>query len=173
MIYQSKLFIETNFQLEKSYCFRLSEKIEILKDNCNLTDRVKYLSHLSKELNIFSKYNFVHGDLNQKNIKLTTSGYVVLDFEPLLSLSVKGRYLHMCTYPCICNEDLTNDVITSRTDKLSFDIFCKKKLKFKFTEKLSLKYVNELFFKTNKDYAISFEQIALNNINQVYTVSKK
>lgn len=165
VIGSSKYFISTTFQLCTDVCIRTTRKTKFIKDSLSVNDRTKLLLRLSNELALFSKNNFIHGDLNQKNIKLTKDGYVVLDFEPLLSIIKNGKKRHMCTFPYICEQDLDDDTITSRTDKLSFDIFCKKKMDHIFTEKLSIEYVNKIFLRTNSHFNVTFQEIVLNNIN--------
>jgi hypothetical protein len=165
-IESSKYFIPTTFQLSGNVCVRTTKKLKFANDNLSINERIKLLLTLSNELALFSKNNFIHGDLNQKNIKLTKDGYVVLDFEPLLSIIKNGKKLHMCTFPYVSEQDLDDDIVTSRTDKLSFDMFCKKKMDYRFTERLSIEYVNKIYLRTNSHYNVTFQEIVLNNINQ-------
>lgn len=144
---------------------RKTDRINLIEDNLSLNIREKFLIQLSKELSVFSKHNFVHGDLNQKNIKLTNIGYVVLDFEPLLIIIKNKVKLFMCTFPYVCKEDLNENTITYKTDKLSFDFFCKKKLNLLTEKKLTIDYVNDLYEETNLNYKVTFEEIVMNNIN--------
>ena len=155
-------FSKTFFKLSNTRCECLSQKIEFIKDDFPISIRVKYLKVLSKELNCLLDLNLIHGDLNQKNIRLGKDGYYVIDFEPILLY--KDSFKLMCTYPYINIIDYKLNILTEKTDKLSFDIFIKKKLKYPFSKRLTIDYVNYLFKKTNNHYNLNFSQILNNNL---------
>jgi hypothetical protein len=155
-------FSKTIFKLSNSGCECLSQKIEFIKDDFPISIRVKYLKVLSQELNCLLDLNLIHGDLNQKNIRLGKDGYYVIDFEPILLYKDSSKL--MCTYPYLNKIDYKSNVLTEKTDKLSFDIFIKKKLKYPFSKRLTIDYVNYLFEKTNNHYNLNFSQILNNNL---------
>jgi len=155
-------FSKTIFKLSNTRCECLSQKIEFIKDDLSISIRIKYLKVLSNELNCLLDLKLIHGDLNQKNIRLGKDGYYVIDFEPILLY--KDSCKLMCTYPYINIMDYKSNILTEKTDKLSFDIFIKKKLKYPFSKKLTIDYVNHLFEKTNNHYNLNFSQILKNNL---------
>ena len=163
-------FSKTIFKLSDLRCECLSQKIAFIKDDLPTSIRIKYLEVLSRELNCLLDLNLIHGDLNQKNIRLGKDGYYVIDFEPILFYKESSKL--MCTYPYINKTDFTLNILTEKTDKLSFDIFIKKKLKYSFSKRLTIDYVNQLYETTNTNYNLDFSQILKNNLRNYNDLSK-
>lgn len=66
----------------------------------------------------------VHGDLNRKNIWMTSDGFRVLDIEPLLLVPTSdGNTILRSTIPYICHSDYKNRKITANSDRLGFSCF--------------------------------------------------
>ena len=162
-------FSKTIFKLSDNRCKCLSQKIVFTKDELPISKRIEYLKILSEELNSLLRYKLIHGDLNQKNIRLGKDGYYVIDFEPILFY--ENSHKLMCTYPYINLTDYKLNILTEKTDKLSFDIFIKKKLEFPFEKKLTIDYVNYLYEKTNSTYSLNFSQILNNNLKNYNDLS--
>tara|TARA_Y100001968_G_scaffold297042_1_gene305685 strand:- start:496 stop:1116 length:621 start_codon:yes stop_codon:yes gene_type:complete len=82
------------------------------------------LNILKKELNNAWDMNLVHGDLNRKNILLTTEGYRIVDIEPLLRVPLgNNQFALRTTHPYLAEEDRKNWDVTRASDKLGFDCF--------------------------------------------------
>ena len=162
-------FAKTFFKLSNTRCECLSQKIQFIKDVLPISVRIKYLKVLSQELNCLLNFKLIHGDLNKKNIRLGKDGYYVIDFEPILFY--KDSCKLMCTYPYINKIDYKSNILTEKTDKLSFDIFIKKKLKYHFSKRLTIDYVNHLYEQTNNHYNLNFSQILKNNLKNYIDLS--
>ena len=76
-------FSKTIFKLSDNRCKCLSQKIVFTKDELPISKRIEYLKILSEELNSLLRYKLIHGDLNQKNIRLGKDGYYVIYFASL------------------------------------------------------------------------------------------
>nr|WP_275851470.1 hypothetical protein [Sulfurimonas sp. SAG-AH-194-C20] len=74
-------------------------------------------------LEYLEKIGFVHGDINKKNIIYTNTGFKLIDYEPSLLQKINNKKQFMVTRPYISKVDLNNNIITSRTDKISFFYF--------------------------------------------------
>ena len=87
----------------------------------------KYDFHsLVQTLNTFLKYNFVHGDINQKNIKWTENGFKIIDFEPSIMQLKQNKRCLMVTDPYFSTIDLEKGELSSLTDKIGFLFFVTK-----------------------------------------------
>ncbi len=74
-------------------------------------------------LEYLEKIGFIHGDLNRKNIIYTNTGFKLIDYEPSLLQKINNKDQFMVTRPYISKVDLNNNIITTRTDKISFFYF--------------------------------------------------
>ena len=81
---------------------------------------------LVQTLNAFLKCNFVHGDINQKNIKWTENGFKIIDFEPSLMQLKQNKRCLMVTDPYFSTIDLGSGSLSSLTDKIGFLFFVSK-----------------------------------------------
>jgi len=91
------------------------KKIETLKkeDFFYLVEALEYLHAIG----------FVHADLNRKNIIYTQEGFKIIDYEPSLLQMKNGIRQLMITMPYVSKEELKNEDITNKTDKLGFYYF--------------------------------------------------
>lgn len=88
-------------------------------------DRVRLLE-LADALDYFVSIDFIHGDLNSKNIICTKDGYKIIDFEPDLFQVKNGVNQWMVTIPYIAKKDKEHNKITHLTDKVGFGYFVKR-----------------------------------------------
>ena len=59
-------------------------------------------------LEFFESINFIHADLNKKNIIYTDNGFKIIDYEPsLVQIKNQKRQL-MVTLPYVLKSDLDN-----------------------------------------------------------------
>jgi len=128
---------------------------------------------LCEALDYFDSINFVHGDINHKNVIYTTKGFKIIDYEPSLKQIKRKTKRLMVTLPYVCKRELETNNITSLTDKIgffylvlrlkgvisTFDIaFLSKNLKHKFFNVNELKNMsyNEILEETFKIYRKRF-----------------
>lgn len=84
----------------------------------------KYLKALRETLDEAWTRGLVHGDLNRKNILLTTDGFRVVDIEPLICVPTSNdRILLRSTPPYIAHSDLMQATLTKASDRLGFNCF--------------------------------------------------
>ena len=94
---------------------------------------------LIQALEFFDSIDFVHGDLNAKNIKYTPDGFKIIDLEPSLRQIKDGHQQFMVTVPYISGVDLKAEKITKRTDKVGLYYFILRMLgKFSTKDKIKL-----------------------------------
>ena len=74
-------------------------------------------------LEYFHSVNFVHGDINRKNIIYTSEGFKIIDFEPALYQIKNNRKQLMVTLPYVSKKEAETQNLTSLTDKLGFYYF--------------------------------------------------
>lgn len=86
------------------------------------------LRQLAEELEQLTVNNFIHGDINYKNLLFDGNSYKLIDLEPSLFQRRNGRKTLMYTPPYIALSDLQNDTLTSNTDKVGFYFFCRRML---------------------------------------------
>ena len=78
---------------------------------------------LAHTLSYLESINFIHGDLNKKNIIFTADGFKIIDYEPSLIQNKYQKKQYMITRPYVSWLDLEVGNITIRTDKLAFYYF--------------------------------------------------
>jgi len=107
-------------------------EVTVSQDLIVPTDRGKFghkeFADVGAALQFFAEIGFVHGDINRRNVRLTQSGFSILDFEPCLKQLNHGRVKTMATIPYIANTDKLQNRISILTDKLGFFYFVKRVL---------------------------------------------
>ena len=107
-------------------------EVTVSQDLIIPTDRGKFghkeFADVGTALQLFAEIGFVHGDINRRNVRLTQSGFSILDFEPCLKQLNHGRVKTMATVPYIANADKLQNHISILTDKLGFFYFVKRVL---------------------------------------------
>ena len=79
--------------------------------------------NLITALEFFESINFIHADLNKKNIIYTDNGFKIIDYEPsLVQIKNQKRQL-MVTLPYVLKSDLDKTQVSTVTDKLAFFYF--------------------------------------------------
>lgn len=78
---------------------------------------------LADALQYLSDIDFIHGDINRKNVIYTDQGYKVIDFEPDLHQIKHGVVQRMVTIPYIAKSELKDNDISNLTDKIGFIYF--------------------------------------------------
>jgi serine/threonine protein kinase len=117
--------VETKILEEEDRYIYCQKKIDILTRGNICFDRQSFVP-LIETLEYLESIDFVHGDLNQKNIKYTSEGFRIIDFEPSLVQLKDGRTQFMATVPYISTTDLNSEKITKRTDKIGVYFFLLK-----------------------------------------------
>jgi len=97
----------------QEYCKPLKKRIYKKDDFNGLVETLTY----------FQNKEFVHGDLNKKNIFWTKEGFKVVDYEPCLYQVKNGINQFIITKPYFAKNDIKNGKITSLTDKIAFYYF--------------------------------------------------
>ena len=82
------------------------------------------LRHLARELEEMHRIGIVHGDINRKNIIFDGQSLRLIDLEPSLLQRRGGRVTMMATPPYIFSGDWISRIITARTDKIGFIMYC-------------------------------------------------
>ena len=89
------------------------------------TKRLFLVNQFAKSLDELYDEGFIHGDINRKNIIYSENRLCLVDLEPSL-LQIKDRVKQwMSTKPYVCDEDIRNNNISSKTDFLGFCCFVK------------------------------------------------
>ncbi len=78
---------------------------------------------LSDSLEYFSRIDFVHADLNRKNIIYTEDGFKIIDYEPSIKQIKNNVEQLMVTIPYVIKDELKSKVITKLTDKIGYYYF--------------------------------------------------
>ena len=109
---------------------------------------------IAKTLIFLNNNNFIHGDLNLKNIKWTNEGFRLLDFEPSLKQLKHNRECYMITKPYYSSIDMQQNYLSSLTDKIGFIFFMLRSL-----NKITITQIVEFAKKRNfKQYIGFFEE---------------
>lgn len=104
--------------------------VEVLQERCRRlphrtgTTMLPYLEQLQEALEHAWGFGLVHGDLNRKNILLTTSGYQLVDIEPLLCVPLASGSVYLrTTRPYLARADLEKRTVTVISDRLGWYCF--------------------------------------------------
>ena len=117
---------------------------------------------LAEALDYFDSIQFVHGDLNSKNILWTKNGFKIIDFEPSLLQWKNGCEKLMITPPYADKQELENKQLSTLTDKIGFFYFILRKrkiLKTKHIVELAKNFNHQDFFNINDIKEKNFKEI--------------
>jgi hypothetical protein len=155
---------KTNIRVSQSTVTYTQERIKIIPHSIYCKQDFK---RLIPTLDYFQQNNFVHGDLNKKNIVYTQFGFKIVDLEPSLKQNKSGRPCLMVTRPYIHPLDIYNDKVSLLTDKVGFFFFilrCQNQITTETVSKLSFSQKNKSIFdciplKEKEFNLLSFEEI--------------
>lgn len=85
------------------------------------------LEELVELLEYFEAINFVHGDINRKNIITCNNSYYLIDFEPSLKQIKHNQETLIFTMPYISLNDFKTNELSIQTDKIGFYFFALRK----------------------------------------------
>ncbi len=156
-----KHFPETKFQITDETIIYNQKRIDRKKySELNFTQKQEILIDLAKSLDQLSKLNFVHGDLNNKNIIYDGKQLWVIDLEPDLKQIKYGRVALFITRPYYSKEDIEDDNITSRTDKIAWFAYNMKLFYNRFYKNNEMLYQEiEQFFRLEDLYKAKYSAI--------------
>lgn len=142
-IYQIGNLLDKNWQERVSIIENLSKKFETIPSisfeikRDKLIYRQKFIKkdesigdfeELANMLESFEKINFIHGDINRKNIISSSGKFFLIDLEPSLKQMKKGCEALMFTMPYISQNDFQNRELSIESDKIGFYFFILRKL---------------------------------------------
>ena len=171
-----KALSPTTIEIVGDRLFYTQEFYQIIKKN---NFEMKDFFDLCEALDYFNSINFIHGDINHKNVIYTPKGFKIIDYEPSLKQIKRKTKKLMVTLPYICKTELKTGNITSLTDKIgffylvlrlkgvisTFDIaFLAKNLKHKFFDVNELKNMpyNKILEEAFKTYRKKFNLLKRN-----------
>lgn len=88
----------------------------------SLDDKTPFLA-LVATLDYLQSIDFVHGDVNAKNLIYSSNRFHLIDFEPSFYRIKLGQRALMATRPYLARLDREQGIVSSRTDKLGFFYF--------------------------------------------------
>ena len=118
---------KTTYSCEKDILKMIQKRLIKQKDlrEIEITKRLSLVDQFAKSLDELYDEGFIHGDINRKNIIYSENRLCLVDLEPSL-LQKKDRVKQwMSTKPYVCDEDIRNNNISSKTDFLGFCCFVK------------------------------------------------
>lgn len=118
---------KTTYSCEKDILKMNQKRLIKQKDlrEIEYTKRLSLVDQFAKSLDELYDEGFIHGDINRKNIIYSENRLCLVDLEPSL-LQIKDRVKQwMSTKPYVCDEDIRNNNISSKTDFLGFCCFVK------------------------------------------------
>lgn len=104
---------------------------------------------LAEALDYFSSIDFIHGDINRKNIVSTQADYKVIDYEPDLFQLRRGKPCQLVTLPYVSELDRTHQTISTLTDKIGFAYFLLRS-----TGRITSSMVYSLYSSASRDHSL-------------------
>ena len=118
---QTNYFYEKDLLVMKQKCLSNKKKLKEIDSS----EKIKLIKKFAQSLDKLYAEEFVHGDINRKNIIYSENNLFLIDFEPSL-LQIKDRTKQwMSTRPYRHHEDIQNNNITAKSDFLGFACFIK------------------------------------------------
>ena len=139
-----------------------------IKDNSK-NSLMNKLGQLAEDLSKMSDLEFVHGDINMKNILFNGDRFYVIDLEPSLFQYKKGNKQLMMTIPYWSFNDIQNNTISVESDKIGFFCFCCRIL----NEEFFIENTIELTRKRQEEYVEFLPLKEEDLINMSYTALLK
>ena len=104
---------------------------------------------LAEALDYFSSIDFIHGDINRKNIVSTQADYKIVDYEPDLFQLRRGKPCQLVTLPYVSELDRTHHTITTLTDKIGFCYFLLRS-----TGRITSSMIYSLYNSSSRDHSL-------------------
>ena len=118
---QTNYFYEEDLLVMKQKCLSNKKKLKEIDPS----ERIKLIKKFAQSLDKLYAEEFVHGDINRKNIIYSKNNLFLIDFEPSL-LQIKDQTKQwMSTRPYRHHADIQNNNITAKSDFLGFACFAK------------------------------------------------
>ena len=118
---QTNYFYEEDLLVMKQKCLINKKKLKEIDSS----EKIKLIKKFAQSLDKLYAEEFVHGDINRKNIIYSENNLFLIDFEPSL-LQIKDRTKQwMSTRPYRHHDDIQNNNITAKSDFLGFACFIK------------------------------------------------
>ena len=118
---QTNYFYEEDLLVMKQKCLINKKKLKEIDSS----EKIKLIKKFAQSLDKLYAEEFVHGDINRKNIIYSENNLFLIDFEPSL-LQIKDQTKQwMSTRPYRHHADIQNNNITAKSDFLGFACFAK------------------------------------------------
>ena len=118
---QTDYFYEEDLLVMKQKCLINKKKLKEIDSS----KKIKLIKKFAQSLDKLYAEEFVHGDINRKNIIYSENKLFLIDFEPSL-LQIKDQTKQwMSTRPYRHHADIQNNNITAKSDFLGFACFAK------------------------------------------------
>ena len=118
---QTNYFYEKDLLVMKQKCLSNKKKLKEIDSS----EKIKLIKKFAQSLDKLYAEEFVHGDINRKNIIYSENKLFLIDFEPSL-LQIKDQTKQwMSTRPYRHHADIQNNNITAKSDFLGFACFAK------------------------------------------------
>ena len=118
---QTNYFYEEDLLIMKQKCLINKKKLKEIDSS----EKIKLIKKFAQSLDKLYAEEFVHGDINRKNIIYSENKLFLIDFEPSL-LQIKDQTKQwMSTRPYRHHADIQNNNITAKSDFLGFACFAK------------------------------------------------
>ena len=118
---QTNYFYEEDLLVMKQKCLINKKKLKEIDPS----EKIKLIKKFAQSLDKLYAEEFVHGDINRKNIIYSENKLFLIDFEPSL-LQIKDQTKQwMSTRPYRHHADIQNNNITAKSDFLGFACFAK------------------------------------------------
>ena len=118
---QTNYFYEGDLLVMKQKCLINKKKLKEIDSS----EKIKLIKKFAQSLDKLYAEEFVHGDINRKNIIYSENNLFLIDFEPSL-LQIKDQTKQwMSTRPYRHHADIQNNNITAKSDFLGFACFAK------------------------------------------------
>ena len=118
---QTNYFYEEDLLVMKQKCLINKKKLKEIDSS----EKIKLIKKFAQSLDKLYEEEFVHGDINRKNIIYSENNLFLIDFEPSL-LQIKDQTKQwMSTRPYRHHADIQNNNITAKSDFLGFACFAK------------------------------------------------
>ena len=118
---QTNYFYKEDLLVMKQKCLINKKKLKEIDPS----EKIKLIKKFAQSLDKLYAEEFVHGDINRKNIIYSENKLFLIDFEPSL-LQIKDQTKQwMSTRPYRHHADIQNNNITAKSDFLGFACFAK------------------------------------------------
>ena len=118
---QTNYFYEEDLLVMKQKCLINKKELKEIDSS----EKIKLIKKFAQSLDKLYAEEFIHGDINRKNIIYSENKLFLIDFEPSL-LQIKDQTKQwMSTRPYRHHADIQNNNITAKSDFLGFACFAK------------------------------------------------